>query len=124
MRGAEARGFTLLEILVALAVLAVALMAATRAVGMSVQSAGQVKLSLLANWVAENRLAQHRLNRNLPPLGSASGRERQAGIELAWEEEVSGTPNPLFRRVEIRVKDPGDAQHDLRRLVSYVAVQK
>lgn len=117
----NAKGFTLLEILVALAILAVTLTAASRAAGLSVTSASQVKLTLLADWVAQNRLAQHRINRDWPEIGAYSGQESQGGIELYWEEEVSGTPQQKFRRVEVRVMNPADKQHQLRRLVGYVS---
>lgn len=118
---AKARGFTLLEILVALAVLAVTLMAASRAIGLSLQSAQQIKLSLLADWVAQNRLSTHRLNRDWPGVGTLSGNETQGGQEFTWKEEVSATPHAMFRRVDIHVTDPDDAQHELRHLIAYVA---
>ncbi|MBS1196332.1 MAG: ral secretion pathway protein [Proteobacteria bacterium] len=117
----SAKGFTLLEILVALAILAVTLMAASRAVGLSVTGASQVKLTLLADWVAQNRLAQHRINRDWPGIGTSLGKESQGGVELHWAEEVSGTPHQMFRRVEVRVLDPRDETHELRRLVGYVS---
>ena len=53
-------GFTLLETLVALAILAVALTAAFRAMGVSAQSAGELRERLIGDWVAENRLAELR----------------------------------------------------------------
>lgn len=121
MRIAKAKGFTLLEILVALAVLAVTLTAATRAIGVSLQSAQQIKLGLLADWVAQNRLASHRLSRNWPGVGTSSGTETQGGVAFAWEEQVSSTPHALFRRVDVRVVATPDNQHELRHLIAYVA---
>ena len=119
MRSGKSRGFTLLEILVALAVLAVTLMAASRAIGMALQSTQQIKLRLLAEWVAQNRLATHRINQDWPAIGSSAGQETQGGIELSWVEEVSATPHPLFRRMDIRVTDPGDTNHELRHVIGY-----
>jgi len=58
MRG-HAKGFTLIEVLVALAILAIALAAAARASSMSISNSDTLKLRLLANWVAQNRLAEH-----------------------------------------------------------------
>lgn len=115
----KTRGFTLLEILVALAVLAVTLMAASRSIGISLQSTQQIKQRLLAEWVAQNRLATHRINQDWPGIGTTSGQETQGGIELSWIEEVSATPHPLFRRLDIRVKDPDDVNHELRHLIGY-----
>lgn len=100
-------GFTLLETLVALAILAIALSAAFRAVGATTGSAEGLRDRLLADWVAQNRLAELRAAGTFPPLGRNEGEAEQAGQRFEWREEVKGTPNPLFRRVEVTVFDEG-----------------
>ncbi|MBX3684718.1 MAG: type II secretion system minor pseudopilin GspI [Rhodocyclaceae bacterium] len=99
------RGFTLLETLVALAILAIALSAAFRAVGATTGSAEGLRDRLLADWVAQNRLAELRAAGSFPPLGRDQGEQEQAGQQFQWQEEVKGTPNPLFRRIEVTVFD-------------------
>lgn len=124
MRAPEQRGFTLLEILVALAILAIALTAASRAVGLSIVNASQLRLVVMADWVAQNRLAYHRINGTWPGIGDYTGTESQGGVDFAWQETISGTPHPMFRRVELRVIDPADDKHVLRTLVGYVVQPK
>jgi general secretion pathway protein I len=115
------RGFTLVEVLVALAILAVALAAAGRSVALSTNSGADHKLRVLAGFVAENRMAELAARRAWPGVGVTEGSERQAGIEFRWRAEIVATPHPLLRRVEIRVADPDDASHELRRLVGVLA---
>jgi general secretion pathway protein I len=115
-----AAGFTLLEVLVALAIVATALAAAVRASGVSVDSSAQVTERLLASWVAQNRLAELSARRIFPDLGTQSGTAKQAGRDFSWEETVGTTPNADFRRVEIRVRAGGD--HVAATLVGYLAV--
>lgn len=101
-------GFTLLECVVALAILAVAMTSALRAVGNTVQSSAALKERTLAGWVAQNRLAELRATAAWPPLGRNTGQAMQAGRNYRWREEIHPTPNPLFRRVEVQVFDePG-----------------
>ncbi|MBK5915360.1 type II secretion system minor pseudopilin GspI [Rhodocyclus purpureus] len=97
------RGFTLLETLVALAILAVALAAAFRAMGVATRSAAELRERTLAELVADNRLAELRASRAFPPPGGNEGEALQAGQRFRWREDVSATPDPLFRRVEVRV---------------------
>ena len=118
MRGA--RAFTLVEVLVALAILAVALAAGMRAVAQSADGAASLRLRTLALWVAQNRLAQAQLADPWPARGVVEGDETQAGTRLAWHETVSDTPNPALRRVEITVSEPGVADYALARLVGYI----
>jgi len=96
-------GFTLLEMLVALTVLAVALLAALRASSVGVQNTSEIRNRLLASWVAQNRLAEHIARRDWLPIGVIRGDETQGGARFGWEEKIVGTPNFQFRRIEIRV---------------------
>jgi general secretion pathway protein I len=113
-------GFTLVEILVALAILAVALAAGMRGVAQSADSATLLKQRTLALWVAQNRLAAAQLAAPWPALGLQDGVADQANTRFAWRETVSGTPNPAFRKIEIVVADPAEPDYALARLTGYL----
>jgi general secretion pathway protein I len=113
-------GFTLVEVLVALAILAVALAAGFRSVAQTADSATVLKTRTLALWVAENRLAAAQLEVPAPASGERTGSQDQAGATFAWHESVSGTPNPAFRRIEITVSDSVRPDYVLARLVGYL----
>lgn len=113
------KGFTLLEVLVALAIVAVALSAAVRATGVSVDSSAQVKDRMFASWVAQNRLAELTARHVFPELGRRSGSANEAGRNFTWEENVGTTPNADFRRVEISVRAEG-SDHVAATIVGYL----
>lgn len=115
------RGFTLVEVLVALAILAVALAAASRASLMMADSSVELRERMLASWTAQNRLAELRARRAWPDLGTREGEVEQAGQKLTWRETVSATPNAAFRRIEISVHAAGGGDHALARLSGYLA---
>jgi general secretion pathway protein I len=119
-RQRRARGFTLIEILVALAIVAVALAAGMRAVAQSSDAATLLKDRTLALWVAQNRLAAAQLANPWPALGFRDGEAQQAHTRFAWRETVEGTPNPAFRKIEIIVADPATPDYVLARLVGYL----
>lgn len=118
------RGFTLLETLVALAILAIALAAILRTAGAQTRHAEELRLRLLADWVAQNRLALHAARGDWIAVGTQNGEEIQAGVHLLWREEISATPNPAFRRIEVGVFATDDAQHALRKLTGYLVEQR
>ncbi len=114
-------GFTLLETLVALAILAIALAAVLRATGAATNHAGDMRVRLLADWVAQNHLALHAARGDWIAVGTQNGEETQAGVRLLWTEDITSTPNPAFRRIEISVTDPTEiGDHTLRRLSGYL----
>src|SRR5215468_2789559 len=78
------RGFTLVEVLVALAILAVALAAGFRSVAQTSASATVLKARTLALWVAENRLAAAQLESPAPAIGEREGTQEQAGATFSW----------------------------------------
>lgn len=115
-------GFTLIEVLVALAIVAIALLAALRAAGMGTNAVGELRSRLLAGWVAENRLAEHRARGDWLPLGTQHGRERQGGVEFGWREEVIATPNPAFRRVDVFVFATTEESRALAHFTGFVVL--
>jgi general secretion pathway protein I len=116
------RGFTLIEVLVALAIVSIALLAALRAAGQGTNALGELRLRLFAGWVAEDRLAEHRARGDWLPLGIGRGRQSQGGFEFAWREEVVATPNPAFRRVDVLVSVPAEESRPLARLTGFVVL--
>ena len=119
-RRAKRAGFTLIEVLVALAIVAIALMSALRAAGQGTNTVGELRSRLLAGWVAENLLAEHRARRDWLPLGIKRGSGREGGLDFAWREEVIATPNPSFRRVDVRVFATAEESHALAHLAGFV----
>jgi len=117
-------GFTLLEILIALTILAVALSAAMRAAGESTNIVSEQKQRTLALWVAQNRLAEHRARGDWPDMGSSEGEVEQAGIKMRWQETVSGTPRGDFRRIEVRVFGAERKDYALAELAGFLVRDK
>ena len=114
-------GFTLVELLVALAILAVALAATTRAASLATDNALETRQRLLATWAAQNRVAELRARRLYPGEGTTQLAAEQAGIGLAVEQTVSATPNPTIRRVDLAVSTSANPGRVLARLTAYVA---
>lgn len=96
-------GFTLLEVLVALVIIGVSLAAAMRGALSLTGTAEQTRAKLLATLAAENRLLELRLARTALELGQSTLECPQGGIAFVCEQTVKPTPNPFFRRVELRV---------------------
>jgi general secretion pathway protein I len=114
------RGFTMIEVLVALAIIAVALAASLRAVGSLATGEADLHRRLLAGWSADNELAQLRLTHSWPEIGSRSFDCSQGNLKLVCTDRVSATPNPIFRKVEVLVTSPG-VPGNLAQLVMVVA---
>ena len=88
------RGFTLVEVLVALGIVAIALMAGLQAAGALTRNAQRQSDVLLANVCAENELARVRLSRQMPGVGESDVACEQAGHAFTVRLTVAGTPNP------------------------------
>jgi len=112
------RGFTLVEVLIAMTIAAVALMAAIRATASLAVNGVELRNRTLAQWSAENRLAQIRIAREWPNPGRRQYDCSQASVAMVCREDVIQTPNPLFRRVEVSVFD-ADGSFRLARLVGF-----
>jgi general secretion pathway protein I len=102
-RLARTAGFTLLEVLVALVIIGVALAAAMRGAMSLTNAADGTRMKLLATLTAENRLLELRLARQRLDVGQTTADCEQGGVMFACEQVIKSTPNPFFRRIELRV---------------------
>ena len=102
------RGFTLVEVLVALSIVAIALMAGLQATTALTRNALRQSDIVLAQLCAENELVYTRLSRQMPSVGDSTVTCQQAGRQLTVAMIVRPTPNPSFRRVDAQVLD-GDS---------------
>ena len=103
MNRQSAFGFTLLEVLVALAIISLALTGALRALGSTTVASEGLRERTLASWVALNRLTELRITYTFPDIGTTQGKATQGGQEFIWRMDVAYSPNPLFRKVDITV---------------------
>jgi general secretion pathway protein I len=114
------RGFTLLEILVALAVLSLVALAAVKASGNAVNNALYLKQQTLAHWVAMNKGAELELAEQWLAVGSRSGVAVMADTPWPWVVTGQQTPDRDIRRAEIAVWAGREEGEPLATLTVYV----
>ena len=116
-------GFTLLEVMVALAVAAIGLGAISKSMISNVDVADRLLQRSLGTWVASNRMAELRMYRQFSSAGGQSGEAEMGGIKWRIEEEYSTTADPNISRVDIAVY-PEDENSKVAALTGYLARYK
>jgi general secretion pathway protein I len=109
-RAARAAGFTLIEVMVALAIVALSLAAGSRAASSVVDTAQRLSDVVLAQWCADNQLTELRLADQLPAVGNTTFNCMQLGRQFQGVVKAQTTPNPSFRRVDAIVSDADGRQ--------------
>jgi general secretion pathway protein I len=99
------RGFTLVEVLVALAIVAVALGAGFKAAGSLTDNADRLADVAAAQWCADNQLTNLKLAKQFPGVGDSDFSCEQLGRTYRGQLSVRPTPNPNFRRVDANMAD-------------------
>ncbi|WP_343636604.1 type II secretion system minor pseudopilin GspI [Roseateles sp.] len=113
-----AAGFTLIEVLVAVTIVALCLAAGLRAAGAMTSNAERLAVNSLAQWCAENELTEMRLTKAFPGIGEKPFSCTQLGRDFSGKMTVAATPNPNFRRVEAQVFD--DREQPLLTIITIV----
>lgn len=103
MSASRQRGFTLIEVLIATAVLALALGAFISAGAHYADYARYIHDKTLAQWVARNQLVQYELQTHWPDTGTDEGNVDMGHRRWHWSAEISTSPNPAVRRIDVSV---------------------
>jgi general secretion pathway protein I len=108
----KTKGFTLIEVVVAVAVIAVGLMGTIKTVGTVSRNTAHLNERVIATWVAQNAMASYELNLENDAEKETTGSEEVAGVEWYWTKTLVNTQDPGIQRIEIDVRrdDERDSQ--------------
>jgi general secretion pathway protein I len=104
----EAHGLTLIEVLVALMIVAIALAGGMKASGALTNNAQREANVTAAQWCADNELLSYKLGHQFPPVGDSDFSCEELGVSYRGHLRVRPTPNPNFRRIDARIADEAD----------------
>ncbi|HJS92359.1 MAG TPA: type II secretion system minor pseudopilin GspI [Steroidobacteraceae bacterium] len=105
----KSNGFTLIEVLVALAVVAIGMAAVLEAMTSSANTAMYLQSKTFAEWVALNRIETVRLSGNVPTAGTSNDTTDYAGQSWEWRQKVADTPVAGVVRIDVDVR-PADSK--------------
>ena len=101
------QGFTLIEVMIALSVVAIGLMATLKAINEEINGAVITRNKMLALWLLENKVTEIRLNPIPPNTGINQGQEILMNQTWKWQTNTSVTANIKIRKVEVSIAEPG-----------------
>ena len=117
-------GFTLLEILVAMVILAVAGIAIITSSSSHIRIQSFLQKNLFTQWVASNRLAEIKLERKWPIDNNKRGSMKLAGEEYHWQQSIQKTNDKNMVKVDVAVYENEDYESSILSLSTYIAHQK
>ena len=98
------RGFTLIEVMVALIIVGLAMLGAIQVVSQTASTSGYLRDRSLAHWVAMNKLTEVRLQKNAPAVAKSSDEVEMAGRKWKWTMNVTQTQVETMRRIDVTVR--------------------
>lgn len=96
-------GFTLLEVMVALVIVALALAGVATSMGQMIDTANTMRDRTFASWIAQNKIAEMRLSGDMPEVGESNGEVDYANTTWEWTAEVSETGVENLMKVDVTV---------------------
>ncbi len=116
-------GFTLIEVMLAMAVFAIAGVALLGSATSNFTHMGNLEQKTIAQWVASNQLVAANLEETWPPKNDRKGKVEQAGKEWFWQQKVVKTTDKDMRQVTVEVRLNEKDEQPIAELVTFVAKQ-
>ncbi len=121
MKRAESLGFTLIEVVVALAIVAIGMLAVFKTIGDTVNNVSELRDRSFAAWIADNRITEIRVSGEMPSVEETAGEVEFGGRRWHWVTKVSQTQVKGLRRIDVSVRRDGDAENaSLANLAGFV----
>ena len=114
-------GFTLIEVMVALAIVALALTAMAGSMHTMIDNANTMRERTYASWIAQNKIAELRLAGESPEVGTSSGEIEYGGTEWSWRAVISETGVESFMRIDVSVSLI-DSDYEIRTVTGFVGL--
>lgn len=112
-------GFTLVEVMVALTIVALSMTAIAASMNQMIDAANTMRERTYASWIAQNKIAELRLANVLPEVSSTSGEVDYAGSQWSWRAVVSETGIESFYRVDVSVSLAG-SEYVIRTVTGFI----
>ena len=119
MRWRRRNGFTLIEVMVALAIVSLSLAGVAASMGQMIDTANTMRDRTLASWIAQNQIAELRLAGVIAEVGESSGEVDYANTAWSWTAEISETGVENLFRVDVEVSFAG-ADDVIRTVTGFV----
>ena len=119
MKRRSSNGFTLLEVMVALAIVALSLTAVTASMSQMINAAQTMRDRTYASWIAQNRIAELRLAAATPDVGASNGEVQYANTDWTWRAVVSETGVDDLYRIDVSVSFAG-SDDNIRTVTGFV----
>jgi general secretion pathway protein I len=111
MKKTDERGFTLVEVVVALAIVAIGMLAVFKTIGDTTHNVTDLRDRTFAAWIADNRISEIRVSGEMPSVEETAGEVEFAGRRWHWVTKVSQTQVQGLRRIDVSVRRDEDPEN-------------